>query len=32
MIVAEGGRYGGFSLYVKDGKLIYENNTLRHRP
>ena len=20
----EGGRYGGFSLYVKDGKLIYE--------
>jgi arylsulfatase len=27
VIVAEGGRYGGFSLYVKDGKLIYENNT-----
>jgi arylsulfatase len=27
VIVAEGGRYGGFSLYVQDGKLIYENNT-----
>jgi arylsulfatase len=27
VIVAEGGRYGGFSLYVKDGRLIYENNT-----
>jgi arylsulfatase len=28
VIVAEGGRFGGFSLFVKDGKLIYENNTL----
>ena len=28
VIVALGGRYGGFSLYVKDGRLIYENNTL----
>jgi arylsulfatase A-like enzyme len=27
VIVAEGGRYGGFSLFVKNGKLIYENNT-----
>lgn len=27
VILAEGGRYGGFSLYVKDGKLVYENNT-----
>ena len=27
VIVAEGGRYGGFSLYVKDGYLTYENNT-----
>jgi arylsulfatase len=26
VIFAEGGRYGGFSLYVKDGKLSYENN------
>jgi arylsulfatase len=28
VIVAEGGRFGGFSLFVKGGKLIYENNTL----
>lgn len=27
VIVAEGGRFGGFSLYVKDGHLVYENNT-----
>ena len=27
VILAEGGRYGGFSLYVKDGRLVYENNT-----
>jgi arylsulfatase len=27
VIVAEGGRYGGFSLFAKGGKLIYENNT-----
>ena len=23
MIVAQGGRFGGWSLYVKDGKLAY---------
>ena len=28
VIVAEGGRFGGFSLFVKGGRLIYENNTL----
>ena len=28
VIVAEGGRWGGFSLYVKDGRLTYENNSL----
>lgn len=28
VIVAEGGRFGGFSLFVKNGRLIYENNTL----
>ena len=28
VIVAEGGRFGGFSLYVKDGRLIYEANIL----
>lgn len=26
VIVAEGGRFGGFSLYVKDGRLVYDNN------
>ena len=26
VIFAEGGRYGGIVLYVKDGKLTYENN------
>jgi arylsulfatase len=26
VLVAEGGRFGGFSLYVKDGRLVYENN------
>ncbi|MCR6632855.1 MAG: sulfatase-like hydrolase/transferase [Magnetospirillum sp.] len=26
VIIAEGGRYGGFSLYVKDGRLVYDNN------
>jgi arylsulfatase len=26
VIIAQGGRYGGFSLYVKDGTLIYEAN------
>ena len=28
VIVAEGGRFGGFTLFVKHGRLIYENNTL----
>ena len=28
VIVAEGGRFGGFSLFVSSGKLTYENNTL----
>ena len=28
MIFAEGGRRGGFSLYLKDGKAVYELNTL----
>jgi arylsulfatase len=27
VIVAQGGRYGGFSLFVKDSKLVYESNT-----
>jgi arylsulfatase len=27
VIVARGGRYGGYSLFVKDGKLTYEANT-----
>lgn len=27
VIYAEGGRYGGFSLYVKNGQLVYENNS-----
>jgi hypothetical protein len=26
VIVAQGGRYGGFTLYAKNGKLVYENN------
>jgi len=30
VIFAEGGRYGGFSLYVKDGTLTYENNAQAH--
>jgi arylsulfatase len=27
VLVARGGRYGGWSLFVKDGKLTYESNT-----
>ena len=27
VIIAQGGRYGGFTLYVKNGKLIYEANS-----
>ncbi len=30
VIFAEGGRYGGFTLFVKDGRLIYENNAQGH--
>lgn len=30
-IVAQGGRYGGFTLYVKSGSLIYESNINGHR-
>jgi arylsulfatase len=26
VIIAEGGRFGGFSLYIRNGKVIYENN------
>lgn len=26
VIIAEGGRFGGFSLYLKDGWLVYETN------
>ena len=31
VIVAQGGRYGGFTLYVKSGSLIYESNINGHR-
>jgi arylsulfatase len=27
VVAARGGRYGGWSLFVKDGKLTYESNT-----
>lgn len=30
VIVAQGGRYGGFTLYVKDGSLTYETNASGH--
>jgi arylsulfatase A-like enzyme len=30
-IVAQGGRYGGFTLYAKSGSLIYESNINGHR-
>ena len=30
VIFAEGGRYGGFALYVKNNRLIYENNAQGH--
>lgn len=26
VIIANGGRHGGFTLYAKDGRLVYENN------
>jgi len=28
VIFAEGGRYGGFALYVKDGRVVYDLNIL----
>lgn len=30
VVVAEGGRFGGFSLYVLDNRLSYENNAQGH--
>lgn len=31
VIIANGGRWGGFSLFVKDGRLVYESNAHGHR-
>jgi hypothetical protein len=31
VILAEGGRYGGFSLYIKDGRVAYEVNAYGNR-
>lgn len=31
VILAQGGRYGGFTLYVKNGGLTYETNISGHR-
>ncbi|AYH42915.1 arylsulfatase [Azoarcus sp. DN11] len=31
VLIAQGGRHGGFSLYVKDGRLVYENNFVSKR-
>lgn len=31
VIIADGGRWGGFSLYVKDGRLVYAANAHGHR-
>lgn len=31
VIIANGGRFGGFSLFVKDGRLVYEANAHGHR-
>lgn len=31
VIIANGGRYGGFSLFVKDGRLVYEANAHGNR-
>jgi arylsulfatase A-like enzyme len=30
VIVAQGGRHGGFTLYIKDGRLIYETSAYGH--
>ena len=29
-MVAQGGRYGGFTLYVREGHLVYETNANGH--
>ena len=26
VLIAQGGRHGGFTLYVKEGRVVYENN------
>jgi hypothetical protein len=31
VILAQGGRYGGFTLYVKDGHVVYEVNAFGNR-
>jgi arylsulfatase A-like enzyme len=31
VILAQGGRYGGFTLYVKDGRVVYEVNAFGNR-
>jgi arylsulfatase len=31
VIVAQGSRYGGFTLYVQDGHVVYEVNAFGHR-
>jgi arylsulfatase len=31
VIVAQGGRYGGFTLFVKNGSLVYESTVNSHR-
>jgi arylsulfatase A-like enzyme len=31
VIIAQGGRLGGFSLYVKDGRVVYEANAFGHK-
>ena len=31
VIIAQGGRYGGFSLFMKDGRVVYEVNSFGNR-
>jgi hypothetical protein len=31
VILAQGGRYGGYTLYVKDGRVTYEVNAFGNR-
>ena len=31
VIVAQGGRYGGYTLYVKNSRVTYEVNAFGHR-